>query len=84
MVMPAGSSCGDGCQRNRAGPSVVFCLRAILLLAPGCLAPKGAAGPTAGSGATWGAGIGDAGPDGLVTRVGGGAGVAGQAGTQKH
>lgn len=77
--MPAVSSCGDGCQRNRAGPSVVFCLHVILLLAPGCLT-----GPTAGSEATRGAGIGDAGPDGLVTRIGRGTGVAGQAGTQKY
>lgn len=58
-----------------------FCLCAVLLLAPGCLAPEGAAGPTAGSGATRGTGIGDAGPDGLVTRVGRGTGVAGQTGT---
>lgn len=57
-----------------------FCLHAILLLAPGYLAPKGIAGPAAGAWATRGAGIGDAGPDGLVTCVGRGAGVAWQPG----
>ena len=59
-----------------------LCLHAILLLAPGYLAPKVVAGPAAGAWATRGAGIGDAGPDGLVTRIGRGAGVAGQPGRQ--
>lgn len=61
-----------------------FCLSTILLLAPGCLAPKGAAGSKAGSGATRGTGIDDTRPNGLVTGVGRGAGVAGQPGTQNH
>lgn len=55
-----------------------FCPHAILLLALGHLAPNGVAGPTAGSGATRGTGIGDTGPYGLVTGIGRGAGVAGQ------
>ena len=58
-----------------------FCPPAILLPALGCLAPNSAAGPTAGSGATRGTGIGDAGPYGLVTGIGRGAGIAGQPGT---
>lgn len=58
-----------------------FCLHATLLLAPGYLAPKGVAGPTAGAWDTRGAGIGDAGP---VTGVGRGAGVGGQPGRQNH
>lgn len=61
-----------------------FCLHAVLLLAPGGLAPKGAAGCTADAGATRGARIGDTGPDGLVTRVSCGTGVAGEPRTQNH
>lgn len=59
-----------------------FWLHAILLLAPGYLTSKCVAGPTAGAWATWGAGIGDTGSDGPVTRVGRGTRVAGQPRTQ--
>lgn len=56
-----------------------FCLHAVPLLALGSLA-----GPAAGTAATRGAGIGDAGPNGLVTRIGRGTGVARQPRTQNH
>lgn len=51
------------------------------LLALGCLAAKGIAGATSGACNTR---VCDTGSNGLLTGIGGGAGVAGQPGTQDH
>lgn len=83
MVMPGVGSHGDVREAGLVH-QWSFCLHAVPLLAPGGLARKGAAGPTTGTGPTRGTGIDDAGPNGLVTRVGCGTGVAGQPRTQNH
>lgn len=81
MVVTGVLSNGWWLSESRAGPSMVLCLHSPPA-GPGCLAPKGVAGPKAGAWAAGGAGIGDTGPD--WWRVGRGAGVAGQPGTQNH